>query len=117
VTVHADPAVVSAMGEIKTDLDVWSAYDAKTAAPADPWRTHRLLRVPFACGGCPRLVTIFVCGHAPTLASSAQTEVLGAFISVWTCVFAAPNQESHPIRVANCAIRSHRVAMERHCQG
>ncbi|MEQ8599981.1 MAG: alpha/beta hydrolase [Devosia sp.] len=87
VTVHYDPAIVSTMGENKADLDVWDAYDAVTARTLLIRGEHSDVLPPTVAsamrmrGPCPQLITIPDCGHAPTLASSAQIEVLRAFLA------------------------------------
>ena len=87
VTVHYDPAIVSTMGENKADLDVWDAYDAVTARTLLIRGEHSDVLPPTVAsamrmrGPCPQLITIADCGHAPTLASSEQIEVLRAFLA------------------------------------
>lgn len=87
VTVHYDPAIVSLMGENKADLDVWDAYDAVTAQTLLIRGEHSDVLPPTVAsamrmrGPCPRLVTVPDCGHAPTLADSAQIDLLRTFLT------------------------------------
>jgi pimeloyl-ACP methyl ester carboxylesterase len=87
VTVHYDPAIVSQFTHHKHDLDVWDAYDrieARTlvirgedsdvlpASVADEM-TRR--------GPRPRLEIMSGCGHAPTLASPQEIDLLRQFLT------------------------------------
>ncbi|RST88478.1 alpha/beta hydrolase [Aquibium carbonis] len=87
VTVHYDPLIVTQFTLHKGDLDVWDKYDAVTAktlllrgetsdvlsaATAETMTTR---------GPKPRLVTMPDCGHAPTLTSAAEIEMLWDFLA------------------------------------
>lgn len=87
VTVHYDPAIVTQFTHHKADLDVWDAYDAITA-PTLLLRgeTSDVLSVPVAAkmtqrGPRPRLVEFPGIGHAPTLATDAEIDLLRQFLA------------------------------------
>lgn len=87
VTVHYDPAIVSQFTHHKADLDVWDAYDA-IAAPTLLLRgeTSDVLAAPVAAKMCargprPRLVEFAGVGHAPTLATAAEIDLLRNFLA------------------------------------
>lgn len=87
VTVHYDPAIVTQFTHHKADLDVWDAYDAITA-PTLLLRgeTSDVLSVPVAAkmtqrGPKPRLVEFPGIGHAPTLATEAEIDLLRQFLA------------------------------------
>ncbi len=87
VTVHYDPAIVSQFTHHKADLDVWDAYDA-IAAPTLLLRgeTSDVLAAPVAAkmvqrGPKPRLVEFAGVGHAPTLATAAEIDLLRNFLA------------------------------------
>jgi pimeloyl-ACP methyl ester carboxylesterase len=87
ITVHYDPAIITQFTHHKGDLDVWDAYDALTTKTL-------LLRgessdvLPVAVaekmvgrGPKPRLVTMSDCGHAPTLTTPREIELLRKFLA------------------------------------
>ena len=87
VTVHYDPAIVSQFTHHKADLDVWDAYDAITA-PTLLLRgeTSDVLAAQVAAkmvdrGPKPRLVEFAGVGHAPTLATPAEIDLLRNFLA------------------------------------
>ncbi|SMH32124.1 alpha/beta fold hydrolase [Mesorhizobium australicum] len=87
VTVHYDPAIVTQFTHHKADLDVWDAYDAITA-PTLLLRgeTSDVLAAPVAAtmtqrGPRPRLVEFPGIGHAPTLATAAEIDLLRQFLA------------------------------------
>lgn len=86
VTVHYDPAIVAMMGENKSDLDVWDAYDALSVKTLLLRGEHSDV-LPRAIademvqrGPRPAMITIPECGHAPTLADAGQTGTLREFL-------------------------------------
>jgi pimeloyl-ACP methyl ester carboxylesterase len=87
VTVHYDPAIVSQFTHHKQDLDVWDAYDqieAKTLLIRG--EASDVLPVSIAeemtrRGPQPQLVVVPDCGHAPTLASPHEVQLLREFLT------------------------------------
>lgn len=87
VTVHYDPAIVSQFTHHKQDLDVWDAYDqieAKTLLIRG--EASDVLPVSIAeemtrRGPRPQLVVMPDCGHAPTLASPHEVQLLREFLA------------------------------------
>jgi pimeloyl-ACP methyl ester carboxylesterase len=87
VTVHYDPAIASQLTHHKADLDVWGAYDAITAptlllrgATSDVLSAS-VARTMTLRGPKPRLVEFAGVGHAPTLATGAEIDLLREFLS------------------------------------
>lgn len=87
VTVHYDPAIASQLTHHKADLDVWDAYDAITAptlllrgATSDVLSAS-VARTMTLRGPKPRLVEFDGVGHAPTLATGAEIDLLREFLS------------------------------------
>jgi pimeloyl-ACP methyl ester carboxylesterase len=87
VTVHYDPAIASQLTHHKADLDVWDAYDAITAptlllrgATSDVLSAS-VARTMTLRGPKPRLVEFAGVGHAPTLATGAEIDLLREFLS------------------------------------
>lgn len=87
VTVHYDPAIVSQFTHHKADLDVWDAYDAIEARTLLlRGETSDVLPAAVAAqmtvrGPRPRLEVMQGCGHAPTLASAGEIELLRQFLA------------------------------------
>lgn len=86
VTVHYDPQIASQFTHHKADLDVWDNYDRVTApmllirgATSDVLAASTAETMTQR-GPKPRLVTIDGCGHAPTLATEPQIELLREFL-------------------------------------
>lgn len=87
VTVHYDPAIVSQFTTHKGDLDVWDKYDAVSVptllirgATSDVLSQATAEKMT-SRGPKPRLVTLPGCGHAPTLASPGEIEMLREFLA------------------------------------
>jgi pimeloyl-ACP methyl ester carboxylesterase len=87
VTVHYDPAIVGQFTHHKADLDVWDAYDT-IEAPTLLLRgeTSDVLDADVAAamtrrGPRPRLVEFAGVGHAPTLATPAEIDLLRTFLA------------------------------------
>lgn len=87
VTVHYDPAIITQFSHHKGDLDVWDAYDALTArtlllrgASSDVLSAD-VADEMVRRGPKPKLVTMPECGHAPTLASQGEIELLRGFLA------------------------------------
>ena len=87
ITVHYDPAIVSQLTHHKADLDVWDAYDA-IEAPTLLLRgeTSDVLSPTVAAemtrrGPRPHLVEFAGVGHAPTLATTAEIDLLRQFLT------------------------------------
>ncbi|GAB4356232.1 MAG: alpha/beta hydrolase [Oricola sp.] len=87
VTVHYDPNIVTQFTLHKSDLDCWDEWDSLDL-PALLLRGAEsdVLPEPVAAEMCargpkPRLVEFDGVGHAPTLASDAECEILKAFLA------------------------------------
>jgi pimeloyl-ACP methyl ester carboxylesterase len=87
VTVHYDPNIVSQITHQNADLDLWDDYDAITAKTLlIRGANSDVLPAPVAAemvrrGPKPRLVEFPGIGHAPTLASQAEIELLRGFLA------------------------------------
>lgn len=86
VTVHYDPLIVTQFTLHKGDLDVWDKYDAVTAktlllrGESSDVLSASTAETMTTRGPKPRLVTMPDCGHAPTLASQGEIEMLRGFL-------------------------------------
>jgi pimeloyl-ACP methyl ester carboxylesterase len=86
VTVHYDPNIVSQITHQNADLDLWDDYDEITAKTLlIRGANSDVLPAPVAAemvrrGPKPRLVEFPGIGHAPTLASEAEIELLRRFL-------------------------------------
>lgn len=86
VTVHYDPSIVSQFTHHQADLNVWPAYDAIEAKTLLlRGETSDVLSADVAQqmtlrGPRPHLEVLPGCGHAPTLASSREIEILRQFL-------------------------------------
>jgi pimeloyl-ACP methyl ester carboxylesterase len=87
VTVHYDPAIVTQLTHPEPGLDLWASYDAITARMLlVRGETSDVLPTALAVemtqrGPKPDLRTISGCGHAPTLASATEIEMLRSFLA------------------------------------
>lgn len=87
ITVHYDPAIVTQFTHHKADLDVWDAYDELTARTLLLRGEHSdVLSESVAAqmtrrGPKPRLEVLPGCGHAPTLATKNEIEMLRTFLA------------------------------------
>jgi pimeloyl-ACP methyl ester carboxylesterase len=87
VTVHYDPQIVTQFTLHRSDLDCWHHWDKVSAATLllrgaqSDVLPQAVARDMLARGPRPRLVEFDSCGHAPTLASAEQLEVVRRFIS------------------------------------
>ena len=87
VTVHYDPAIVAGLRKLEADADSWPVYDA-IAAPTLLLRGEHsdVLAKPVATAMTQRgpkaeLREMPGVGHAPTLASAAEIDLLRAFLA------------------------------------
>jgi pimeloyl-ACP methyl ester carboxylesterase len=87
ITVHYDPQIVTQFTHHKADLDVWDAYDQLTAKTLLLRGEHSdVLSAEVAeqmtkRGPKPRLVVMPDCGHAPTLTTEREIEMLRTFLA------------------------------------
>lgn len=82
ITVHYDPAIAALLGPKAGPIDIWSAYDAIAAKTLIIRGEHSdvlsadLAEAMRRRGPQADLATIADCGHAPTLADTAQIDLL-----------------------------------------
>lgn len=86
VTVHYDPAIVNQFTHHKADLDVWDAYDAITVPTLLLRGESSDVLAPSVAeqmtkrGPKARLVEFANVGHAPTLTTGAEIDLLRDFL-------------------------------------
>jgi pimeloyl-ACP methyl ester carboxylesterase len=87
VTVHYDPAIVTQFTHHKADLDVWDAYDAIVAptlllrGESSDVLAPEIAEQMTRRGPKARLIEFANVGHAPTLATEAEIDLLREFLS------------------------------------
>jgi len=87
ITVHYDPAIVTQLTHPEPGVDLWASYDAITARMLlVRGETSDVLPAALAeemtqRGPKPELRTMPGCGHAPTLASAAEIDLLRHFLA------------------------------------